>query len=153
MEKHEFLTSMERMKKTYGDQKYPVEREAMIWSWAKRMNAKLFDAVCSELIAEFEHAPMIGKFKDTYSKIKPRFQTTESAYFCVYCVNSGMILVGELTGIAWACHCEYGQRVPAFVSRHQGPWIRAIPTQSELNWRDVKNVVVNTMKSIPKELK
>lgn len=141
MQQHEFLNSMARIKNTYGEHKYPEEREAMIWAWAKRMPANLFDAVCSELIAEFEHAPMIGKFKDCYMKLKPRFQTNQTERVCVYCTNSGFILDGGLPGNASACHCEHGQRVPALVARHKGPWIRMVPTHAELYWRDVQPAI------------
>ena len=141
MEKNEFIKSMSRIKATYGDQKYPPERETIIWLWAKKIPANIFNEICSELIAEFEYAPMIGKFKDLYSKLKPKFNHVQPGHDCPYCSGSGFILDDSLPGNVTACNCPQGERVPKYVARFTGTMKRVVPLKSELIKVDIKKAI------------
>ena len=141
----EFGKELNRLKEVYGDKSYPDARVKLIFNWAKRLNADAFELIVSKLIGDNSYAPLLDKFKTAYGEIRATLPKMEQE--CVYCMGSGFILSGKFPelGSAYACCCAHGERVPSFVARWLGPFVRIKPNESELvRHVDTKKLITQT---------
>lgn len=130
-----FVQCIEKLKTTYSEKSYPEPRVRMIQIWASKIDDELFKQIVDKLIAENITPPMLPKFKDAYMDL--RSFVRQKKINCIYCDGSGFILNNEdrtFPGTAYACKCDAGQRIPEYVGRWRGEFVRSVPTDAELKF-------------------
>jgi hypothetical protein len=145
MTKNEFITQMNRLIMTYGEKSYPDERFNAIWEWAKNINEKLFKLTITEVISNHAQAPMKSKIVEAYSFVRTKNPEIKKHVDCVYCAGSGFIPDEKPVPKVYRCRCSIGDSMPSYIARWEGYLTKIVPTEAELNWRNVTSVISTTI--------
>lgn len=141
----QFTNQIDRIIEVYGDKYYPTPRVELIYKWASKLNEEELSAIVSKLIAECERPPMLEKFKDAYFSlgiVKP-----SAVNECPYCSGGGLILDDSFPGTAYRCRCAVGDRMPAYIARWTKMLVRQVPTKSDLEWRQSRQIITDHYQS------
>lgn len=139
----DFTFHMKRMVDCYGEKSYPDVRVQQIWEWAKRMEPRVFSEIVAKLIGDCDRPPLLQKFQEYYSIVRQKMPRQKID--CGFCDGGGFICDDKPLPTAYACRCEAGQEIPDYVLRWQGPWVRVVPTQAEINWARSAAIISETM--------
>jgi len=146
MKHNEFANQMGRLVDVYGDKAYPSPRTDLIFKWASRMELVYFEAIVSKLIAENDRAPMLNKFKDAFFELGIAKEIKKVD--CPYCAGGGFIPDDNPLPNVYRCRCSVGESMPRYIAQWKGMLKRIVPTQGELNWRNVSTVIKTTIKGM-----
>lgn len=139
-----YIDQIERLKNQFGEKAYADERVQAIWSAVKNYDESIFTVAITEVIANHAHAPLKNKIQEAYNEIKSKTHGANKKFDCPYCNGGGFIPDDKPLPNVYRCRCDMGNSMPSYVAQWQGLLVRIVPTQAELNWRNVVAVVSET---------
>ena len=145
MTEENFKKQIGRLRAEYGDKAYGEERVKVIWQWAKRLHAELFELTVSEALGNCAHAPLKAKLMETYTEVLNKNRGLKTHPECDYCYD-GWIPDDQQPPTVYRCRCPNGQSLPSYVPEFKGILVRIKPTQAEIDWRkkEVQKLVDKT---------
>lgn len=116
--REEFINQLNRLVEVYGKEKYPKQRLALMWAWAKTLPKPIVIGVIDEAIANCATAPMLDKLKKFAEPALANLRSWDSRrdkaldIGCIHCRGDGMLLAirrdnPNSSPVAFRCnHCS-----------------------------------------------
>lgn len=139
MNRNEFGVELSRLIDVYGEKAYPDARAELLFAWASRMTTENFKALVSNLIANYDRAPMLSKFKESFDQLG--IANSMKKFECNYCNGSGFIPDDKILPTVYRCRCPLGESMSKSIQQWKGMLIRIVPTTAELDWRNALKAV------------
>ena len=148
----EFSAGIERLKIQFGNQAYGETRAKLIYAWAKTLSKESWFAIIDSAISECERPPLLPKLKDIWQELKKDRTFNVEKIVCFFCNGDGWYVdpASPPPFTAYACKCAAGDRLPKYVAKWRGDFMKSLPTQSELNWRAAETVKTTISKTMEK---
>jgi len=77
MNLQEFQIQIDRLKQTFGEKAFPVERVKLIYAEGRDYPAVIFKQIVDKLIGECRFAPTLKEFRAAYSEFREKLNTKQ----------------------------------------------------------------------------